>query len=699
MGRRLKEWLSVQVVKNPGNTIVMAIMLFNVFFFLASAGIISALSLDGTEKMNFIEAAFCTITMILDAGCISYVVEDIGKSGVGITLICLFVIIVGMISFTGTLIGYVTNYISHFIENSNAGKRKLFLSNHFVILNWNTRASEIVNDMLYCGSKEKIVVLVPGRKEEIQSEIEERLADTIARENAAVRKQYAHLPFIARKIAIRKHKFHKNITVIVREGDVFSSKQLNDISLERARSIIILGNDINNTICKFEHKELLEDAGKGNAQTIKTLMQVADITAAESSFNDQRIIVEITDEWTWKLVEKIIEAKQVEQKCNIIPVRVNEVLGQILSQFCLMPELNYVYSELFSNRGSEFYSFKCEKQDEQEFVSEYLKTHNHALPITIMEKDGKHHAYYVAESGEDIEKKDYFERDTFNVNLNKAYEMETKNIIILGHNSKCKNIMAGFESFSKEWREKKAEIVRIMVIDDKKSLEKMNYYKDYSFVEETVEADIYEKEKICDTINRFVSTCENDTSILILSDDSALNENIDANALASLIYVRDIIKQKVDENPDFDIESIDVIVEIIDPKHHDIVNSYSVNNVVISNRYISKMVTQISEVEEIFDFYNDILSYDEDVSDGFSSKEVYIKKVSRYFSDVPEKTTADQLVRAVYEASVEDKANANPTIVLGYVKPGGIVDIFGGDLSEVEVELNKNDKLILFSAH
>ena len=622
--RKFKEWLSIQIVKNPGNTIVMAIMIFNVFFFLASAGVISALSLDGTEKMNFIEAAFCTITMILDAGCISFVVEDIGKSGVGITIICLFVVIVGMISFTGTLIGYVTNYISHFIENSNAGKRKLYLSNHFVILNWNTRASEIVNDMLYCDSKEKIVVLVPGRKEEIQSEIEERLADTIARENAAVRKQYAHLPFIARKIAIRKHKFHKNITVIVREGDVFSSKQLNDISLERARSIIILGNDINNTICKFEHKELLDDVGRGNAQTIKTLMQVADITAAESSFDDQRIIVEITDEWTWKLVEKIIEAKQVEEKCNIIPVRVNEVLGQILSQFCLMPELNHVYSELFSNRGSEFYSFKCEKQDEQEFVSEYLKTHNHALPITIMEKDGKHHAYYVAESGEDIEKKDYFERDTFNVNLNKAYEMETKNIIILGHNSKCKNIMAGFESFSKEWREKKAEIVRIMVIDDKKSLEKMNYYKDYSFVEETVEADIYEKDKICDTINRFVSTCENDTSILILSDDSALNENIGANALASLIYVRDIIKQKVDENPDFDVESIDVIVEIIDPKHHDIVNSYSVNNVVISNRYISKMVTQISEVEEIFDFYNDILSYDEDSSHSSGSSRRHI---------------------------------------------------------------------------
>ncbi len=700
MIRKIKEWISVQIVKNPGNTIVTAIMLFNIFFFLFSAAVISAFSLEGTEKMNFIEAAFCTITMILDAGCISFVVEDIGKSGVGITIVCLFVVIIGMISFTGTLIGYVTNYISHFIENANTGKRKLYLSNHFVILNWNTRASEIVNDMLYCENREKVVVLVPGRKEEIEREIEERLADTISRENKAIRKKYAHLPMVARKLAVHRNRFKRNITVIVREGDVFSSKQLNDISLDKARSIIILGNDINNTICKFEHRELLEEFGKGNAQTIKTLMQVADITAAESSFDDQRIIVEITDEWTWKLVEKIIDAKQVDKKCNIIPVRVNEVLGQILSQFCLMPELNNVYSELFSNRGVEFYSVKCDEQDSQKFVSKYLEEHNHALPVTIMEKGGAHHAYYVAESEEDINKKDYVKRDDFKVNLNRDYDMETKNIIILGHNSKCKNIMAGFESFSQEWREGKKEIIRIMVIDDKKSLEKMNYYRDYSFVEETVEADIYEKDKICDTINRFVSSCKEDTSILILSDDSALNENIDANAMASLIYVRDIINQKIKENPDFDVESIDVIVEIIDPKHHDIVNSYSINNVVISNRYISKMVTQISEVEAIFDFYNDILSYDEDVSSGFNSKEVYIKKASRYFDEIPEKTTADKLVRAVYKASgADDENEPNPTIVLGYVKPGGKINLFGGDISKIEVELEKNDKMILFSAH
>jgi hypothetical protein len=265
--------------------------------------------------------------------------------------------------------------------------------------------------------------------------------------------------------------------------------------------------------------------------------------------------------------------------------------------------------------------------------------------------------------------------------------------------------MAGFEGFCNEWQRGDEEILRIIVVDDKKSLERMNYYKEYPFVIETVEADIYDKDIITETINRFVSENEEDTSVLILSDDSALNENIDAGALANLIYVRDIISHKLEEDPNFDVESIDVIVEIIDPKHHDIVNSYSVNNVVISNRYISKMISQISEYEALFNFYNDILSYD-DAGDSaeseFSSKEVYVKKVSRYFAEIPEPTTADQFIRAVYNASLDPTVMGgapNPTIALGYVKPGNRMVIFGGDLSEIKVDLSVNDKIIIFSAH
>lgn len=699
--KKIKEWFSIQLVKNPGKMVLGAILIFNIVFFLLAAILISALSLDGTEHMGFIEAAFCTITMILDAGCIQFVVADIGKSGLVITIFCLCVVIIGMISFTGAVIGYVTNYISSFIENSNAGKRKLRLNNHFVILNWNSRASEIVNDMLYGETKENVVVLVQSRKAEIEQEIEERLTDTVNRENEAVKERFKNRSFFARKFAIYKNRFVRKVTVLVREGDIFSTTQLNDIALSKAKSIIILGNDINNTLCKFEHQERLAQSSRGNSQTLKTLMQVADMASGETSADNQKIIVEITDDWTYELVQKVIFAKQVEGKCNIIPVKVNEVLGQLLSQFCLMPELNSAYSELFSNRGAEFHSFEHPDEDEITFAQKYFANHNHALPITTMEKGGKHYAFYVADNDEDVDITDVVTPSNYSVCLNKNYWIERKNVVILGHNSKCRDIMAGFETFSSEWKRSEEEIIRIIVIDDKKNLEKMNYYKDYPFVIETVEADVYDKELICTTIDNFVSSNEEDTSILILSDDSALNEDIDASALANLVYVRDIINRKVAENPQFDVESIDVIVEIIDPKHHDIVSSYSVNNVVISNRYISKMITQISEFEALFEFYNDILTYDESVEQSYESKEIYIKKVKRYFSSIPTPTTADQLVRAVYNASLDPSVTGfvNPTVVIGYVKPGGTVKIFGGDLTKIPVKLEERDKLILFSAH
>lgn len=708
--KKIKEWLNIQVVKNPGTSVIVFILLFNVFFFLISTFLIRNLSLSGTEKMGMLEAVFCTITMILDAGCIQFVIQDIGKSGVAVVLLCLGIVIVGMVTFTGAVIGYLTNYISHFIENANSGSRKLKISDHSVILNWNTRASEIVNDLLYCPTKQTVVVLVPSTsdRDSIEKEIKERIADTINKENAIVDEKSAEMGIIKKNVYRFRHGFKKSINVIVRQGDVFSSKQLRDISLERAKMIIILGNDVNNSVCKYESRENLDNMQKGNPLTVKTLMQVADITASSYSDDNQKIIVEITDEWTNELVDRIISYKQVEGKCNIVPVKVNQILGSILSQFSLMPELNLAYRELFSNKGATFYSEEVSISDERDYILDYLNNHKHAIPLDLMENKGKTHFYYSTGSEKDIHRISDIAKSDYSVSINKDYWIERKNIVILGHNTRCLDIMHCLRAFECEWGYKNSDekIVRVVVIDEEKHLEKMNYYKDFDFVIETVAADIYDKDRICETINRFIDSNKEDTSVLILSDDSAPNNSIDANALANLVYVQDIIKDKKERNPDFDVESVDVVVEIIDPKHHDVVSNYSVNNVVISNRYISKMITQIGEKEALFDFYTDILTYDtdeEETGDGiYESKEVYIKKVSRLFNEVPKKTTADNFIRAVYEASVDSSLpveKQNPCIVLGYVKRGGEIVLFNGNQSKIIVDLSINDKLIVFSNH
>ena len=128
-----------------------------------------------------------------------------------------------------------------------------------------------------------------------------------------------------------------------------------------------------------------------------------------------------------------------------------------------------------------------------------------------------------------------------------------------------------------------------------------------------------------------------------------------------------------------------------------------VNNVVISNRYISKMITQIGEKEAIYNFYSDILTYDIDTGEGngYENKEVYAKKVSTFFRELPAPCKADEFIRAVYYASSHPDPGYpfNPTLVIGYVRKSGELIIFSGDLSTIDVKLENDDKIIVYTPH
>jgi len=698
MRRKLKESVSIFIAKNPARAILCGIFLLNIVLLAISALLISALSPDTLKNAGFFESIFYTISMILDAGCIQYVVADIGEVSVSLIIVCLVTIFIGMITFTGAIIGYVTNYISSFIDSANSGDRPLKASGHTVILNWNSRASEILNDLLYSGKKELIVILVPCDYEQVKREINERISVTLRVENKKVFNQTLDMRLWERVSYIRKNRLKNRLTVIVREGDTYSTKQLNDISILSAKTVIILGRDIQNTACKYELLERLSHNEQGNSNTVKTLVQVAEITSSEASADDQVVVVEIDDDWTASIVNRIISHKEKLGKCNIVPVPVNRILGQLLSQFSIMPELNFVYGELFSNKGAEFFCKPANEAytDESDFISYNLCKNDMAIPLTTMRtKIGEEEFFVAATESDCTHEMPHLSMSDYTVSVNYNYWLEQRNIVIIGHNSNCKEIMDGFYSFRNEWNKSDLDILNVIVIDDKKSLEKRNYYRDYPYVRKVVEADVFDGDIIKKEIADFVSQNEQDTSVLILSDDSAGSEDIDANALTFLIYVQDVIQEYIKKDPDFDRESIDVIVEIVNPKNYDVVRSYSVNNVIISNRYISKMITQISRKESLYEFYRDILTYDDADVTEYNSKELYIKKVNRFFEETPAPCSAAELIRAVYEMTPEE----NKAIVIGYIRPGGQMTLFSGCQYEMQVELRDTDKLIVFSNH
>ncbi|MBQ1617719.1 MAG: hypothetical protein II086_10700, partial [Ruminococcus sp.] len=62
--------------------------------------------------------------------------------------------------------------------------------------------------------------------------------------------------------------------------------------------------------------------------------------------------------------------------------------------------------------------------------------------------------------------------------------------------------------------------------------------------------------------------------------------------------------------------------------------------------------------------------------------------------------TAYDLVRAVFEASVSsDSASGkrSPAMVLGYIKASGETVVFSGDLSGIDVALDGEDRIVVYT--
>lgn len=639
------QWLTILKEKKPGLLIVLGLALFNVLFLALFSLIVSLMS-----GMPYFTALFNCLAMMLDPGCISGVVD--GTEQVILCIICFVVVIVGLIAFTGSVIGYVSNIISDFIEKANNGKNKLDLDSHVVILNWNDRGVEIINEYLLLEEKAVIVVLSNIERELIEQQVKDAIFATM-----------------------REKGIKNKLSVIIRSGNVFSSQQLIDISIDTAKTVIVLEEDGDNN-------PYTED---GNGHTIKTLMQVADLISKKQNDKKQKVVVEVTDDWTEGVINEIIACKN-NDKVRIVAVPVNQLFGNIFTQFAVMPKLNAIYTDLFSNEGVEFFSKESNYASETEFVISHLKTHTHTIPLTTRSLENQTYAIYIGRTDKDVEYTTDVTPTLYPIKLNANYNLKKRHIVILGHNKNLPKILEGLNNFNNEWK-KEEDAISVLLLDDASTTKKDVDYTQYSFIEEYVKVDIHEKDFISKLISDHLD--KENTTVLILSAENAEEGEKDLPALANLIYLQSALNKRNNNS-----DNIDIVVEIIEPKHHDIVQNYSKSNVVISNRYVSKIIMQIADKEALFDFYKDILTFD---TDGQQGKEIYIKDCLTYFESVPESMNARDFIYSLYKATLEDLGVGE--VAIGYVDENDNIILFSGDLTEQNVTLNSACKLIILSDH
>lgn len=112
MFRKIRERISIFTVKNPSIAVLISILILNLLLFAAAALLISVLAPSSLANRGFWASVFYTVSMVLDAGCMEYVLVDIGSTSVSLIIVCILTVLIGMITFTGAVVGYVTNYIS-----------------------------------------------------------------------------------------------------------------------------------------------------------------------------------------------------------------------------------------------------------------------------------------------------------------------------------------------------------------------------------------------------------------------------------------------------------------------------------------------------------------------------------------------------------------------------------------------------------
>lgn len=314
-------------------------------------------------------------------------------------------------------------------------------------------------------------------------------------------------------------------------------------------------------------------------------------------------------------------------------------MGRLIAQTLLMPTLNKVYHELLSFDGSEFYTVA--NQDARTF----METHHQAIPI--YSKDNL--LYVLAESKSDLNKIRENPLSTYRkLTIKDQSRYQDKHILIFGKNRKLPFILDSIKLYELENKTH----IDVLLIDSNDS-------KD---IEKTTEK----------------MTCID--HILILSEDDLDREQYDSDVLVTLLKTQSLAKK-------FNAE---IIIELLDPRHFDIAQSYNVKNTIISNEYISRLMTQLSKNRMLYDLFIDLLTYDSEHSEE-ESYEVYAYQ-AKHVIEIELPLSFNSVAEAIYSFYMSGNQEY---IFIGLMRDSKL-RLFKGDFDQKEIlTIEPDDYLVV----
>ncbi|MEL6809882.1 MAG: hypothetical protein AAFP76_00915 [Bacteroidota bacterium] len=509
----------------------------------------------------------------------------------GIKIFTILAGIIGVIILS-MLIAFITTSLEKVFYDFRKGRGRVLEEDFTLILGWNERVVDIVRELIIANESEKyaaVVILSEEDKEVMDDLITKRIPNT------------------------------KTTRVITTTGDYANINELKRVSVDQAKSVILLANCSESA---FEKEKEYSDV-----QSVKSIMA---IIASQGGTNELPIVAEIFNEDKRNLISYF-------QDENIITLNSWEIMGKLFVQTSLTSGLEMVYNEILSFDGCEIYFYKA-PWNRVTFGD--LPFHfKDGIPLGVYnDRDGmllRPGKNYILNEEDQII---ILAEDDSTINfqphriyepkglqlLDKKLEQGQKSIMILGWHSVAEVFIDESADYLLEGS--KFDIYFNEPNEDlKKRIDEIkSKYPEFEI--KLIHSNPFEMNDL-KVAQPFIYD-----NIVILSQDLEEQhpDKIDSDTLIILLLLRKIKS----ELPEVHTK---IITQVLNSENQDIITQADVDDFIISNKLITMILAQLSEEPLILKFYEDIFSED--------GSEIYVKQATLYHNSFPLEASFGDLIQ------------------------------------------------------
>ena len=524
---------------------------------------------DG-DKVSFIEAFWLSLMRTLDAGTMG------GDTGWGFR-IAMLIVTFGGVFVISMLIGVLTSGIEDKMDELRKGRSRIIEKNQTVILGWSEQVFTIISELVEANSNQPdscIAIMGDHDKVEMEDEIREKVGNT------------------------------GKTRVVCRSGNPIDMSDLNIVSLNSSKSILVLSPETDNP----------------DAEVIKTVVAILNHPARREE--PYHIVAELRD-------PKNYEIAQVVGKDEVEWIQLGGLVARIIAQTCRQSGLSSVYTELLDFGGDEIYftdpkllTGKTYRESLNRFDTNTIMgivpaggvaSLNPAMDTILKEGD---RLIVIAEDDDKIvmtESSLSFDESV----MAKAEKLEAKpeKTLILGWNWRGINLVHELDNYV-------APKSEVLIVHEDEEIEKIARDLKRSVKNQTV------KTIVGDTTARTVLE-ELDIltfdHIIVLSDSDRLPvQQADSKTLMTLLHLRNMSEKS---NKDFAIVS-----EMQDVRNRNLAEVTRADDFIVSDKLVSLIMAQVSENKGLNSVFTDMFDPE--------GAEIYLKPASHYIQSGSETTFA-----------------------------------------------------------